>query len=133
MSMCFSFILERMIVESREYQEVAEEVYNDESATTSDLEKFCDGVYSVVFQWIYRQLSLNRERGRRNSKATGQLLKALSELRSQFGKFCLWEFGNYLLIFCDTEVESGQTTQPDGPIRYPSQLISALLGLVASD
>lgn len=133
MSMCFSFILERMIVVSREYQEAAKEVYHDETATTSDLDKFCDGVYSVVFQRIYRQLSLRRERGRMNSKATGQLLKALGELRDQFGKFCLPGSGSHFLIYCGTELESEQATQPDGPSRYPSPLISALLNLVGSE
>ena len=134
-SMCLSFVLERMIVDSREYQELAKEIYEGETATKSDVDKFCDGIYGGVFQRIYRQLSLSMKTwnsGVKSSTATKQLLEALSESRKQFGKLCRHEFGASILISCNTELDSEQATEADVRTRYPSPLISALVGLFGS-
>lgn len=89
-SMCLSFNLERMMVDSRDYQNFTMIFYKDETATTSDVDDFCNGVYTVVFQRIYRQLSLRtriQQNGVRTREATRQLVEALCKLRSQLGEF----------------------------------------------
>lgn len=134
-SMCLSFVLETMIVDSSEYRELAKEIYEDETATKSDVDKFCDGIYGGVFQRIYRQLSLSMKTWKssvKSSTATRQLLEALGEAQKEFGKLCLHEFGVSFLIRCNTELEPEQATVADVQTRYPSPLISALVCLVES-
>jgi hypothetical protein len=122
-----------MIVESRGYQKLAKQIHENETATPSDVANFCDGIYNVVFQRIYRQLTSSikgQESDARSSKAAKELLEALGELRSQFGKSCLRKYDAFFLMCHNIELESKQITQPDIPARYPSPLVSALLDLL---
>lgn len=96
-SMCLSFILERMIVDSREFTKVANEAYGDETATTSDADTFRQQVHNVVFQRIYRLLSLSlrtQQRNLKSSTATKHLVETLNKLRHQFGKSPSQELGD---------------------------------------
>lgn len=90
MSICLSFILERMTVDSREYQQSTARYYKDETATASDVDDFCNDAYAVIFQRIYRQLSLTTRIQHREAvtgEATKQLLQMLCTLSSQLGEF----------------------------------------------
>ena len=90
MSICLSFILERMTVDSREYQQSTTRYYEDETATASDVDDFCNDAYAVIFQRIYRQLSLATRIQQLEAvagEATRQLLQMLCTLSSQWGEF----------------------------------------------
>jgi hypothetical protein len=87
-SMCLAFVLERLVVESRAYLEEARKLYKDDPGKFSDIQDYCLNVDSIVFQRIYRLLSVRiRNRCSNGSPMARDLSETLINLRLHFRKF----------------------------------------------
>jgi hypothetical protein len=87
-SICLSFVLEKIAMASKDFQRAAQE-HRDAPPTVSDVERFFDSVYGDLFPRIYRRLSVaqpSRDIGGRSSPAAKHLLDELRQLHRELGK-----------------------------------------------